>query len=229
MAARFFRSFSKRAALCSALCSLLLWQSVADGATSLERNGYTYRYLGDDMEGDWQEANDMCPEGLLWIEDMAEVNWVESSFPARYLWLAAKAGDSAWANGKPFPSDVEMGSRPPPQCDCCAYLYVYSRTITWPACTANNQVICKAPTPPCKRFGTALHASSLAANRRQTGAELQRLSEPSVISCSARCLAAASCCAFEFHAPSGRCRLFAEAREDLWIPEEGAVIYEVGP
>ena len=93
-------------------------------------------------------------------------------------------------------------------------------------------VICKSesapPAPACRRPGSSMYASSLAANRRQTGAELQQTSERSLIACSARCLAASSCCAFEFRADGGRCRLFYEAREDLWVSEEGSKIFGVG-
>ena len=72
-----------------------------------------------------------------------------------------------------------------------------------------------------------MFASSLAANRRQTGAELQQTVERSLIACSARCLAAASCCAFEFRADGGHCRLFHEVRDDLWVPEEGSTIFGI--
>lgn len=222
MATRFFRYFSKRTALCSVLCALLMSDSIAGAVILKQWNGKNYTLLDNNLN--WINGNSSCPQGLLWLENMAELNFVVSNFPLdHHVWLAAKNHWSQWANGRPFPFDVPVGTRKSEQCAC---LNIRLKMIHWSRCSHAKHIICK-PLCSSSRSSSISYIRSIAYNRRQTGYDLATIIESSDIACSRRCLEDSACCAFEFHAVSGRCRLLSFAREELWFPKEGSVIFGI--
>lgn len=222
MAARFLRSFSQRGAV---FC-LLLMQSVADSPEfiSRERNGFAYTFSDSEDTKTWAEANSACPHGLIWLENLAELNWAKAVFSELdEFWVAAKGDVSHWPNGRSFPPDIVESNRNPHN---CVAMDVSNDKLTWIDCTSDKMVICKSQ---CAHASSTTFSRALAASRSQTAAEQQAMTEPSLIACSARCLGDRACCAFEFEVESGRCRFLAETRHDLRAMEEGHEVFVAEP
>lgn len=202
-------------------CALLVCHSFASGGVvERTRNGIHYKMFEDDKVY-LQAAKNSCPNGLLWLENQAEMDWLRSIFPRdEDIWLAARGGQKKWENGISFSSELNAGTG---NSDDCAIMD--ENQILWRDCDSENYAVCKSPGASCPQPSLSRYFRSIAADRRQTGSELAATAEPSAIACSTRCLRSNMCCAFEFKEASGWCRLLSRAQEELWVFEERAAIF----
>lgn len=212
---------NNRFVILSEFCALLVCHSFAE-VIEKTRNGIHYKMFQDN-EVSLQVAKNSCPDGLLWFENQAEMDWFHSNFPRdEDIWLAASGGVKRWENGIPFSSELnaETGNS-----DECAIMDESS--ILWRQCDSEYYVVCKNPGSSCPQPSLSRYFRSIATDRRQTGSKLASTTELSVIACSVRCLRSNMCCAFDFKETSGWCRLLSNAREELWVFEERATIFGI--
>lgn len=234
MAARFSPRWTNPGSAGVALL-LCLSAAIATAPISRVRNGYNYTFFGRSRKAEWLGAKRACPQGMLWLEGIADLKWVIFNFlptSSDDFWLAAKGVTSVWANGKAIPSGITV-SEPPTSSSDCASVDVSKMEIKWKSCSDSKLVICKPmalpPTPACTNSATGQLYRRLTTNQRQNGTELEAVAVVSKIACSARCVRHRFCCAFEFWAESGRCRLLADALPMLWVAEIGSEVFGMQP